>query len=79
MLIGINVARIIDGKAPIELDFISDAAKEIAGVGMHLCAFAALLAKNMVFKLVLLGGKLYTVCSDAAFASKTDLERLHEL
>lgn len=59
----------------VVVDLAGDAASDATGLMMHTCAFAALLAKNLVFKLVLLGGRLFTVCSNAAFAAMTDKER----
>jgi hypothetical protein len=61
------------------MDLGMEAANNLTGMTLHTCAFAALLAKNMVFKLVLLGGKLFTVCSDAAFAKMSEKARLQAM
>jgi hypothetical protein len=52
-----------------------DACKEMLGIAYHSCAFAGLLAKNMVFRLVSIGGKLFTVSASASFINRTEPER----
>jgi len=52
-----------------------DACNEALAIAGHSCAFAGLLAKNMVFRLVSVGGKLFTVSASASFIKRTENER----
>jgi hypothetical protein len=45
----------------------------------HTCAFALLLSKNLIFKLVHVGGELYTICANSAFSKLTEEERSQSL
>jgi hypothetical protein len=61
------------------IDLGAEACKDVTCIAYHTCSFALLLAKNLVFRLVAVGGKLYTVSASSAFAKRTEPERLQDL
>lgn len=60
-------------------DLGAEASKDVACLTYHTCSFALLLTKNLVFRLIAIGGKLYTVSASSAFAKRSEPERLLHL